>query len=139
MSRPAHRLSRPLARGWATVEIERAAVELAGRLRPGAAFEPVARSAALGARCVRGVAIEEVEWIVLLEPDTEGRLAGYLARHGEGWAATWLAADDGVDGVAISAVRNGTSPGPFGPEWLEVDEPRAGPFRLRVSPATIEP
>ena len=129
-------MPRPLARGWATVEIERAALELAERLRPGAAFEPVARSAVLGARCVRGLAFEGVEWIVLLEPDTEGRLAGYLARHGEGWAATWLAADDGVNG---SAVQDGTSPGPFGPEWLEVDEPRAGPFRLRVSPATIEP
>jgi hypothetical protein len=129
-------VSRPLARGWATVEIDRAAVELADRLRPGAAFEPVERSAALGARCVRGAAVEDVEWIVLLEPDTEGRLAGYLARHGEGWAATWLAADEGDD---RSAARGGMTPGPFGREWLEVDEPRAGPFRLRVSPATIEP
>ena len=129
-------MPRQLARGWATVEIERAAVELAARLRPGAVFEPVERSAALGARCLRGAALEDVEWIVLLEPDTEGRLAGYLARHGEGWAATWQAADEG-DGE--TAVRRGTSPGPFGPEWLEVDEPRVGPFRFRVSPATIEP
>ena len=43
-------MSRAIARGWATVEIDRAVRELSGLLRTAAAFEPVARSAVLGAR-----------------------------------------------------------------------------------------
>ena len=39
--------------------------------------------------------------IVLLEPSTEGRLAATLARHGEGWCATWLAAVDAPTGQAV--------------------------------------
>ena len=118
------------------MELERAERELARLLRPGSAFEPVARSAILGARCVRGPADSATPWILLLEPDSEGLLAGFLARHGEGWAATWL--DEEVTGPP-STQRH--SPGPLGPERLERLEPGAsrwGPYRLRVSPATIE-
>jgi hypothetical protein len=126
-------MSRRLAQGWATVELERAAIELADRLRPGAAFEPTARSPLLGARCLRGVAVGDGEWIVLLEPDTEGRLAAYLARNGEGWAVTWLASDVG------GATPPGATVGPLGREWLEEEGLSGSPFRLRVTPATIEP
>jgi hypothetical protein len=130
-------VSRPIARGWATVDLDRARVELSEFLRVDAAFEPVARSVALGARCARAgaAATDEGDWIVLLEPDTEGRIAASLARHGEGWAATWVVAGPG-DPPRTAATA---SPGPFGPESLEAGAPRAGPFRLWVAPATIEP
>jgi hypothetical protein len=121
-------VSSPIASGWATVDLDRALDERAADLAPGVAFEPAPRSAVLGARCVRGAAASGYGWIVLLEPDTEGRLTGFLARHGEGWAATWHAADPG----------SGATPGPVGPESIEPGGPREGPFRLRVAPATIE-
>jgi len=126
-------MSRTVARGWATVELERAAAELGGSLAAGTGFEPTEPSTALGARCLRGTSADRYSWIVLLEPDTEGRIAAFLARHGEGWAATWLDADDRGRLVAT----DGASPGPFGPERLEPGSPW-GPFRLQVAPATIE-
>jgi hypothetical protein len=126
-------VSRWIARGWATVDLARAELELAPLLQPGVAFEPVARSAILGARCFRGPAASTASWIVVLEPDTEGLLAGYLARHGEGWAATWLG-----EKATGPPETSGRSPGPLGPERLESGAPRWGPYRLRVSPATIE-
>jgi hypothetical protein len=128
-------VSREIARGWATVDTERAVRELAGLLRAGAAFESVSRSEVLGARCVRGRSASAPSWIVLLEPDTEGRVAGFLARHGEGWAATWVAEDDEAAGPSARPSR---SPGPLGPEMLEPEGQRWGPYRLRVTAATIE-
>lgn len=124
-------MSRPLARGWATVDLERAASELGGLLGR-ASFEPADRSAVLGARCLRGSAVDGTGLIVLLEPDTEGRIAGFLARYGEGWAATWVDADERVP----PAGSGGATPGPFGPERLEPGSP-SSPFRLHVTPATI--
>lgn len=130
-------MTRSIARGWATVDLDRAARELADLLRAGAVFEPVARSGVLGASCRRGIAADGSHSILVLEPDTEGRLAAFLARHGEGWAATWLADDAGDSG--IGSATPAPSPGPLGPESLEPGGPPAGPFRLRVQPATIEP
>jgi len=128
-------VSRVLARGWATVELDRAETELHG-LVGGAGFQEVERCSWLGARCRRARAIpsEAVagEWIVLLEADAEGRLAAFLARHGEGWAATW----------AIEAGAHPTrdpKPGPLGPEILVPGLPKSGPFRLLVTAATIDP
>src|SRR6188768_48012 len=86
-----------LARGWATVELDRAAVELAGSLVPGTAFEPAAECVHLGAFCRIGRLAEPSDdgatLVVLLEPSTEGRMAVTMARHGEGWCATWLDAE----------------------------------------------
>ena len=93
-----------------------------------------------------------------LEPATEGRLAATLARHGEGWVATWFAAADDEDDAAAGAVslsagvdpfveddafsrpmRSAVRAGPLGPERLLLDGPVTGPHRLVVRPATIEP
>ena len=143
-------MSRPLGRGWATVDLDRVAVELADLLLPGAVFVPAERSVVLGARCLRGRAAREADWLVLLEPDTEGRLARFLARNGEAWAAIWLA-DDDPNGAAASV---GATPGPLGPERLVVEgaddandaSDAAGadgadavdrPFRFVVTAATI--
>jgi hypothetical protein len=122
---------RIVGRGWATVDAERAATELSDLVGDGG-FAVVERSPWLGASCRRGRAVDAAdgEWIVLLEPDTEGRLAGFLARHGEGWAATW----EDVGEAALPGTRRG----PFGPESLESDQPMGGPFRLTVTAATIE-
>lgn len=86
---------------------------------------------------------------MLLEPDTEGPISAYLARNGEGWAVSWLAADPIADMTADMTTGQATDrptdqptdlePGPCGPETLEADSPRFGPFRLRAVAATIEP
>ena len=130
-------MSRVVGRGWATVELERAASELAGRLAPDALFEAAPRSAILGARCLRGRARHDAgdgegaaDWIVLLEPDTEGRLAAFLARSGEGWAATWT--------VPTSGQRTRGAPGPLGEERLTDALGVGGPYRLLLSAATID-
>jgi hypothetical protein len=129
-------VNRVVGRGWATVELERAASELADGLAPGAAFEAAPGSVILGARCLRGRARHDVEddgadWIVVLEPDTEGRLAAFLARSGEGWAATWT--------TPTSPQLAGGSPGPLGKERLADAPGVAGPYRLLLSTATIDP
>jgi hypothetical protein len=129
-------MSRSVARGWATVELERAAGELGGSLAAGTGFEPAESSIVLGARCLVGRAVDGSGTIVLLEPYAEGRIAAFLARHGEGWAATWLDAADADRDVRLVAT-GGATPGPFGQERLEPGSP-LGPFRLQVAPATIE-
>ena len=118
-------MKRSIGRGWATIELDRAEDEVRNAVGVDLRFGVAERSRILGARC-RKAATPEGDWIVVLEPDTEGRLAAFLARHGEGWAATWEA------GVATGAV-----PGPLGPELLAPDQPVRGPFRLIVTTATI--
>ncbi len=126
-----------VAVGWATVELDRAATELAGLLDAEVAFVEAARSVVLGANCRLGRASVDHGKIVivLLEPASEGRLAAFLARHGEGWAATWS-----VAAVRAHAAddRGAERPGPLGLERLMPGCPTAGPFRLRRSTATIE-
>jgi hypothetical protein len=126
-----------LARGWATVELDRAAIELADRLVPGTTFRPAPACVHLGAFCRIGrlAAGEAGEaWLILLEPSTEGRLAVTLARHGEGWCATWLDADPGA-----VPTRSAPRDGPLGPERLLLDGPPSGPHRLVLEAATIAP
>ena len=71
--------------GWAW-----ATVDLAGALRESGTeremWVPV-QDQLLGARGVRLAGSQPA--LVLLEPSTEGRLAGWLARHGEGEAAIY--------------------------------------------------
>ena len=109
--------ARPIAVGWATVELDRAARELAADLgiEPGA-FTAAPDSAELGAwaRVARAALPGEVA-VAILEPNTEGRLAAILARHGEGPAAIWLEAAEpsqADDARRWPDLRDG----PFGPE-----------------------
>lgn len=124
-------MTRPIGRGWATVELERAEGQVRDLISVDLQFSDTQRSVLLGARC-RRASTPEGEWIVLMEPDTEGRLAGLLARQGEGWAATW-------EEHATEDAKPAAVPGPLGPELLVPDQPARGPFRLIVRPATIEP
>lgn len=127
-------MTRPVGRGWATVELQRAEDEVRDLLGGDLRFSDTRRSALLGARCRRAATTDE-EWIVLLEPDTEGRLAGFLARQGEGWAATWETGDPRPPGVEEPR----GVPGPLGLELLRREQPIRGPFRLILTTATIEP
>jgi hypothetical protein len=129
-----------LALGWATVELERAAQELTGLLADGAAFHRTQASIHLGAYAWLGrLAPDRLpadapapgDWLVLLEPSTEGLLAATLARHGEGWCATWSSAPTTAaaePGPARSLLR----PGPIGDERLLLEGPRWGPHRILV-------
>jgi hypothetical protein len=129
----------PVAIGWATVELERAASELAAELRiAAAAFLPAADSVILGARCVVAYGVlADGQPLAILEPRTEGRLAALLARRGEGPAATWARSEG-----SASERRTGTaSPGPFGFERLASGWPAHGHYRLLIEdgPGTIQP
>ena len=65
---------------------------------PGPRSRPAPDCVHLGARCRVGRLADRprdgATLVVLLEPSTEGRLAATLARHGEGWCATWLDVPD---------------------------------------------
>jgi len=130
-----------LALGWATVELERAAGELAHLLAPGGTFGAAPGSVILGSRCWVGPAADRADLhIVLLEPDTEGRLARTLAHGGEGWVVIWELILTGAgarseDRPRLSAGR----PGPFGEERLVLGGPLAGPHRLFVEAVPSPP
>lgn len=92
--------------GWATVERERAEREL----DPAADWVELERDPALGARrWLRAAAGGERDdpVLVILEPDTEGRLAASLARFGEAVAVVYL----GDDAVTRGRLLRG------GPAW----------------------
>ncbi|MEO5703823.1 MAG: hypothetical protein ABIZ52_02165 [Candidatus Limnocylindrales bacterium] len=106
--------------GWATVDADRALVQLDGLLAPAgegeespppSSWTPLARDAALGARVwLRAMANSgSGPWLVVLEPDTESRLAASLARFGEGVAVVYLG-----EGLLRSGrlVRGGPAWGP---------------------------
>jgi hypothetical protein len=149
------------------VDLDRATGAWRQRLPAQAPITDVPDSVLLGARCRQAKATAEALGrqeldgeviLLLLEPSTEGRLAATLARHGEGWAATWFAAADEEDDAGAGAVsltagvdpfvegdessrpmRSAVRAGPLGPERLLLDGPVTGPHRLVVRPATIEP
>jgi hypothetical protein len=120
-----------LALGWATVELDRAATELAMELGTvAAAFLPAADSVVLGARCrVAYGVLPGGQPLAILEPRTEGRLAGRLARLGEGPAAIWSRAP----AARLGRRQPGSAqPGPFGLEQLLSGGPAQGPYSLLI-------
>jgi hypothetical protein len=125
--------ARPVAVGWATVESERAELELTGAL--GGTLGPFGDAPGdhlLGARC-RTAAGGPALFIAVLEAATEGRLAASLARLDEGPVAVWFAlAPMPPDGTPPAA-------GPFGPERLVTGGPRDGRHLLLLDgpPGTI--
>jgi hypothetical protein len=117
--------------GWATVELERAARDVGGT------WEPAAHDRLLGATAWRSP--QDHPATLLLEPNTEGRLAGALARHGEGPIALYLRARDPGRVGAVLRARPGS--GPFGEEWLIPGLNPAGPYLILVAeqPAPEDP
>jgi hypothetical protein len=126
-----------VARIWQTVDIDRTVAGL------GLPTEPIADDEVLGAH---GVLVRPADGppLAIVEPSTEGRLAGTLARHGEGHAGLYVAPAGGPDearGAGLRVIQDG--PGPFGRSTL-VAPPGAdrwSPFIVIVAPppATIEP
>lgn len=110
-----------IAIGWATVDLEGAASELGGAWA--LAFDD--RLLGASVRRSTGRAIE----ILLLEPNTEGRLAGALARRGEGPVALYLRA---TNGARPGRPRTRPGAGPFGPQRLILEGSPAGPFIILV-------
>ena len=131
----ASRERRAIAVGWATVDLERVASELAAELGiSAAAFLPAADSIVLGARCrVAYGVLPDDQPLAILEPLTEGRLAATLARLGEGPAATWSRSPEVKPGWSLAR------PGPFGFERLVPGGPAYGPYSLLIEnePSTI--
>jgi hypothetical protein len=102
---------RIVALGWATVDLDRAWAELSA---PEPAAEPAsgprparasARDDLLGARTRWSADDGGGIGLILLEPDTEGRLAASLAHRGEGPVALYLA-PVGID-LAVALERIG--------------------------------
>jgi hypothetical protein len=91
-----------LAWAWATVDLERALDETGIKPERWNHVE----DALVGAR---GLRLRESEpALILLEPSTEGRLAGWLARHGEGEAVVYrLAEAPGVGSTTIALRGSG--------------------------------
>ncbi len=121
-----------VAIGWATVELDRWA---------SFAPAPAADDTLLGARCAivadaaalsASPAASSVP-VALLEPSTEGRLAAFLARHGEGPAVLYLAAQVFED---RSPGDQATGSSPFGPARL-VSAGRRGPFLVLCAGASL--
>lgn len=123
--------TRLVARIWATVELERAAADL--RLE----LERRADDPLLGATVALARPADE-PWIALLEPRTEGRLAAWLARNGEGPAGAYLAVVAGLDAARRAGRRHRplseVAEGPFGPSVLVLGGPVGGPHLVLVGP-----
>jgi hypothetical protein len=127
--------------GWATVDADRVAAAWAGAHWAAAARDSlVGARALLGSAAAPGSASAEpgaTVAIVLLEPDTEGRLAAALARHGEGPTALYIelpeaAAAGARTRVARLGVRVSAGPGPFGPGIAIAGSPAWGPTLVIV-------
>ena len=111
-----------VAVGWATVEFDRAARDVGG------AWQSAGDDRLLGASAWWSP--EDHPATLLLEPNTEGRLAGALARYGEGPIALYLSVPDPA---RIGAARKARpASGPLGEEWLYPGSNPAGPFLILV-------
>jgi hypothetical protein len=113
--------------GWATVELDRAAAILGEEV--GTTFTPATRDALLGATVRRSIGTEPQ--ILILEPDAEGRLAGALAKHGEGPIALYLGVQDLQALPGTLSIRAGN--GPLGPARLVLGGKPWGPFLILVA------
>jgi hypothetical protein len=117
--------------GWATVELDRAEASLGAELATN--FEPTTRDALLGAMVRRsmGGSTGAVPLILIEEPDTEGRLSGALAKHGEGPVALYLRVPSLEQLPGTLSIRAGN--GPFGPARLVLGGAPWGPFVILVA------
>ena len=117
--------------GWATIELDRAEVEVAALLADlgTPTIEAAPDERVLGARC-RLLRFAPGRDMLLLEPSTEGRLAAALARHGEGSVVLYLLVDQGAAERARRAgfTLGAVGPGPLGKERLVIAGPKTGPF-----------
>jgi hypothetical protein len=104
--------------GWATVDLDRAneAFDVADVAGAGAGWQSTPRDAHLGATARSRVTPLEPRGptLILLEPDTEGRLAAALARHGERVAAIYVSGA-AIATTATRSMLSDAADGPLGP------------------------
>ena len=130
----------PLAPIWATVELERALLDLDQPLERVATADDDPH---LGARVVViDIGNAGADRLVLAEPSTEGRLAGALARHGERPAGRYVAVPATIATIGRRAARAGVAisrpgSGPFGRQVLVLDGAIGGPFLILVESAAV--
>ena len=141
---------RVVGTGIATVDLDQAEE----RIRATIAYRSITdgpEDVLLGARC-RIVVVDEGPSLVLLEPNTEGRLAASLARYGQEPVVSYLTVHVANDDVVALAAAAGitlskTAPGPLGTGRLVLGGPAWGPHLILVNggggdaeppPATIE-
>lgn len=148
----AHADRRELAVIWATVDLERVLGELGLESARAAATvdDPLLGGRVLdldldrqGPAAIKAVVgLAGARRIALAEPSTEGRLAAFLARHGEGPAGRYVGVTldlaaivtrAAAAGVAVS--RPGT--GPFGPEVLVLGGRLGSPHLILVEVAAV--
>lgn len=122
--------------GWATVDLDRAATDLesTGPYDVG----PADPDTLLGATARIGRSAGGGPLAVLLEPFTEGRLAAFLARHGEAPAALYVAPRDGgleaaMGRLAAAGTRIRAGHGPLGPAALVLGQSAEGPQLVLVA------
>jgi len=107
---------REIARIWATVDLDRSLAAL------GRQGERLAQDPLLGAHVALVRSGSDVP-LAVLEPSTEGRMAGWLARSGEGVAGSYVGLGDGMDEVrrraaVAGALLSAPADGPFGASVL---------------------
>jgi len=122
----------PWARGWATVELDRAEREVSRAFaRHGSALiSDAPDDDLLEARC-RLLGFGGSFRVVLLEPSAEGRLAATLARFGEGFVALYVVVPDlGRFGAASGLELSREGRGPFGRQRLVAGGPAWGAHLL---------
>jgi hypothetical protein len=122
--------------GWSTVDLERAATELSSTA--GFDAESAEPDALLGATARIGRDVGTGPVTVLLEPFTEGRLAAFLARHGEAPCVLYLAPPAGgleaaVARLAAARIRTRGGSGPLGPAALVLGRPADEPQLILVA------
>jgi hypothetical protein len=139
---------RLVAVGWATVDLDRAEDDLDPWLGPAPGTgRDGADDPSLGARVrLREAGSLPGDWVVLLEPSTEGRAAASLARDGEGPCALYLQPAGDLDAWLARAAERGVTArggvvdrGPLGRQAALAGVPAAGPHLLvveRGSPAS---
>lgn len=121
-----------VAIGLATVDRERLLTDLGA-----GSNHALARDPHLGAFTIRHGPAGPAPQVLVLEPDTEGRLVATLVRNAEGPAAIYFAAGDGLAAFVADARRRGTptstvEPGPLGPSVVLRGGPPWGPHLIVV-------
>jgi hypothetical protein len=112
---------------WATVDLERA---LADAGESGADEWSPVEDELLGARGRRLAGVEPA--VILLEPSTEGRLAGWLAHNGEGEAAIYRTAN----GLATQRPRMTALGRPGSIQGADPRTSNGAPLEVLVAPAS---
>ena len=128
---------RVIATGIATLDLDQAEERVRATIAH-RAISDAPDEVLLGARC-RIVIVEDGPSLVLLEPNTEGRLAASLARYGQEPVVSYMSSVVPGDDVVGSAARAGIrlspmSPGPLGPSRLVLGGPAWGPHLILVEP-----